>query len=386
MAKPRLRELDLPLNWLLAPGAHNAITDVPGVRVGHAQVSGYGQDPAAQSGVTVVIPGEEYFARPLPAAVWALNGAGEVTGSHLIAEWGLLSTPIFLTGTMSVGSVYDAAVAWLMEEVTALGAGETWTIPVVAECFDGSLHDARRYRPGLDEVRAAASSAAGGPVAEGCVGSGTGMTCFGFKGGIGTASRSLPGTPWHVGALVMTNFGRRQELLVSGVRAGAALLDIPLPSWQVAPGQQGGPAPGRPSPPAPARQNDPPPGRDGSIITVLATDAPLGPGGLLRLCKRGGLGIGRTGGTAQHGSGDIIIAFSTANRLAGDAAGTRATEELFGSGLSDCFTAAVEATEEAILNSLCAAVDTVGREGRKVCALPAERLVQVVRQAYGAGI
>lgn len=371
MAKPRLRDLGLPLNWLLPPGPHNAITDIPGVRVGHAHVAGFGSDPAAQSGVTMIIPGEEYFARQFPAAVWALNGAGECTGSHLIAEWGLLATPIFLTGTMSVGSVYDAAVAWLMEQVPELGAGESWTVPVVAECFDGSLHDARRYRPGLSEVRAAAAAATGGPVPEGCVGSGTGMTCFGFKGGIGTASRALPTTPWHVGALVMTNFGRRQELLVGGVRAGAALADVPLPSWQ----PQLPPGPGAlPS----WQQQDPPPARDGSIITVLATDAPLGPGGLDRLCKRGGLGIGRSGGTAQHGSGDIIIAFSTANRHTRGAE-RRTTDELFGSGLADCFAAAVEATEEAILNSLCAGVDTVGREGRKVHALPLDRLVEAVR-------
>lgn len=354
MSRPRLRDLGAAPQWLLLPGAANAITDVPGLLVGHAQVQGYGTDPAAQSGVTAIIPAADWYGLKCPAAVWALNGAGEVTGAHQINEWGVLETPIFLTGTMSVGSVYDGAVAWLLDHLPDVAQGRAWVIPAVAECNDGTLNDARAYRPGREEVAAALAAASGGPVAEGCVGGGTGMSSFGFKAGIGTASRRIPGTPWHLGSLVMSNFGRRAELMIGGRRVGAAFADVPLPPWQ-----------------SPWRA--PTAGEDGSIITILATDAPLLHGGLLRLCKRAALGIGRTGGVAHHGSGDIMLAFSTNNRHP-DGAERTVAEEIWGEALADCFTAAVEATEEAVYNSLCAAVTTTGRDGRVVHALPTDRL------------
>jgi D-aminopeptidase len=358
--RPRLRQTGFRPEALLAPGPLNAITDVPGVRVGHAALAA--DDPGARTGVTVVLPhAGDVFEEKCPAAVWALNGSGECTGSLQINEWGVLETPVFLTGTPSVGRVYDAVLDWVMAHNPRVASGRAWVIPCVAECYDGWLNDARRHRAGAAEVAAALADASAGPVAEGCVGAGSGMICFGFKGGIGTASRRVADTPWHVGALALCNFGTREELVVAGVRLGRALAD---------------------SPAAAARMGEEPPrggsSGQGSCILVLATDAPLQHHGLRRLCKRGGLGIGRTGAAAHHGSGDIVIAFSTAG-FTGHGATARGAPELWGQALTWLFHGAAEAAEEAVLNALFAAVDTTGQEGRTVAALPVEEAVACLR-------
>lgn len=336
----RLRESGLGLEWLLEPGPLDAITDVPGVRVGHGELAS--TDPAAQTGVTVVLPHPgDLFKEKVPAAVWALNGAGECTGSLMINEWGAVDTPIFLTGTNSLGRVYDAALDWVLAHNPDLASGRNWTwvIPCVSECDDGWLNDARLFRAGKPEVEAALAAARAGPVAEGCVGAGRGMVCFGLKGGVGTASRRIPRTPWHVGVLSLCNFGRRPELMLGGVRVGKALADVPLPGHH-----QG----------------------DGSVIGVIATDAPLEHRELRRLCKRAGLGVGRTGTAARHGSGDLFIAFSVGK-------GGRPPD------VNDAFHATAEAMEEAIYNALFAAATTTGREGRTVHALPVGRVLDLLR-------
>jgi D-aminopeptidase len=342
----RLRESGISLDWLLGPGPLNAITDVPGVRVGHAVLQH--PDPAAQTGVTVVLPhAGNLFLEHCPAAVWALNGAGECTGSLMINEWGYVDTPLFLTGTNSLGRVYDAALDWVFDHNPELAAGRNWTwvIPCVSECDDGWLNDARRFRAGKPELEAAIAAAREGPVAEGCVGAGRGMVCFGLKGGVGTASRRIPQTPWHVGVLSVCNFGRRPELTLGGVRIGPRLTGAPLPGHHLPKGPQG----------------------EGSVVSVIATDAPIDHRELRRLCKRSGLGIGRTGTAARHGSGDLFIAFSVGRGTAGLP------------DVNDAFHAAIEATEESVYNALFAATTTTGREGRTVHALPVDQVLSLLR-------
>ena len=345
---PRLRASGFRPDGLLEPGPLNAITDVPGVRVGHAHV--VSNDPAAQTGVTVVLPhARNLTEEKCPAAVWALNGAGECTGSMMINEWGAIDTPIFLTGTNSLGKVYDGVLDWTLATNPELASGRNWTwvIPCVSECDDGWLNDARKFRAGKAEVDAAFAAAKEGPVAEGCVGAGRGMVCFDFKGGIGTSSRRIPGTPWHVGVLSLCNFGRRSELTLGGARIGKALSDVPIPAHHLPKGSQD----------------------EGSVIGVIATDAPADHRELRRLCKRAGLGVGRTGTAARHGSGDLFIAFSVGK-------GGASLPDL-----NDAFHATIEAMEESIWNALFAAVTTTGREGRIVHALPVDRAVTSARRS-----
>ena len=340
----RLRDLGFVPESLHVPGPLNAITDVAGVAVGHAGLG--------LTGVTAIVPRPgDIYDRKCPAAVWALNGSGECTGSLQINEWGVLETPILLTGTPSVGRVYDGAIDWLLARNERLAAGRSWVIPCVAECYDGWLNDARRFRAGAAEVAAALQAAAGGPVAEGGVGAGCGMISFGFKGGIGTASRIVAGTTWRVGALVNCNHGGRQEFTIAGVRMGAALAEVPGPQEGVT---------------------------DGSVITVLATDAPLQHDGLVRLCKRGALGLGRAGSSAQHGSGDILIAFSTVGETGHDDT-ERGGAAAWGRALGPLFQAAVEAVEEAVWNAVWAGEDVVGRDGRSVRGLPRPAALDVLR-------
>lgn len=302
----------------LAPGPRNSIADV-GVRVGHVTVRR--DDPVARTGVTALVPPS----LPLPAGVAVLNGAGELTGSLQLREWGRLETPVYLTSTHAVGRVYDGAVAAAVAADPHVGVDDV-VIPVVGECDDSHLSDARHVHvETADAGRAVAAASL--DVEEGPVGAGTGMVCFGWKGGIGTASRAAGDA--LVGALVLANFGTREQLRIDGVALG----DL---------GGDGGPA-------APA----------GSCIAVLATDAPLGPHQLERLARRAGLGLARTGSVAHHGSGEIFAAFATATGC--DHPDDR---------LDELFEAAVEATEEAVLNALWAGVDTDGREGRVVRALP----------------
>lgn len=345
------------MDWLLGPGPLNSITDVPGVMVGHGDLDGRG-DPAAQTGVTVVMPhAGSVWEEQCRAAGYALNGSGEVAGWLQMKEFGLIETPVFLCGTPSVGRVYDAALEWLLETNPELGRYGTYIIPLVAETSDMFLNNARLYRAGAPEVRAAIAAAGQGLPGEGCIGAGRGMTCYGFKGGIGTASRLVPGTAYTVGALTLCNFGRRDELVIGGVRVGSRLAGD-LPAHDEARDRAG----------------------DGSIIMVIATDAPVLSYELRRVAKRAALAVIRTGSVGHHSSGDIAIAFSTANRVRRGESTDRAVTEAMPRALAgDLFTATIEATEEAIYNCLCQAKTTTGQDGRTVPALPLEQVKGILR-------
>jgi D-aminopeptidase len=339
-----LRELGLRIG-ALEPGPAGAITDVAGVRVGHVTVRRDEPDPpegrgVARSGVTAVLPTDpaSIYGEPLPAGTAVLNGAGEMTGSIEIAEWGVLGSPIYLTATMSVGRVYDGAVAAAVAADPRVGV-EDVVIPVVAECDDSWLNDARVVQVEADDAGRAAESATAGALEQGAVGAGTGMVCFGWKGGIGTASRVAGGAT--VGVLVLANFGDHDELRVDGVPVGRLLGRVPSGSEL----------------PSPA----------GSCIAVVATDAPLGSGDLSRLARRAGLGLGRTGSVAHHGSGEIFVAFST----------SRETQPV---AMDPLFTATVDATEEAVLNCLWSAETTTGREGRTIEALPHDDVLELLER------
>ena len=362
MSRPRARELGIVVGTL-PPGPQNAITDVQGVRVGHATLV---EGDAVRTGVTVVHPHEgNAWEEPVFAGSHRLNGNGELTGLEWIRESGLLTSPIGLTNTNSVGVVRDSLIA---AEVEDRGGGDFWSLPVVGETWDGVLNDISGMHVRGEHVRAALASAAAGPVAEGNVGGATGMICHGFKGGIGTASRVVEDVGGHaVGVLVQANYGRRERLRVDGVPVGASIpaSEVPLPG-------EAGAAPG------------------GSIIVLVATSAPLLPDQCRRLAQRAGLGIARMGGVGENSSGDLFLCFSTGNRglPAGDlAAATPLTvplEMVPAQRLTPLFDAVVEATEEAILNALCAAETMTGRAGATAHALPAERVSDLVAQSGAA--
>ncbi len=358
-----MRDLGI-VTGLLPPGKWNAITDVSGVTVGHTTLiegSGPlvpGRGPV-RTGVTVIIPhGGNCYEQRVPAAIHVLNGAGEMTGRSQVDEWGVLETPIYLTSTHNVGLVYDAAVERALRQSPSIVSHGGFVIPVVAECNDGSLNDGFGRHVHQEHVFAALASAASGPVAEGCVGAGTGMVSYQFKGGIGTASRLVDVAGGYVvGALVLANHGTREQLMVAGVPVGR-LSKVPLPSWR------------QPLPPA----------REGSIIMVVATDAPLLPSQLRRLAVRSTLGLARTGSTSGHGSGDIAIAFSVGNLIPLESSEPfDAWRALRDSSINRVFDAVVEATEEAILNALLAAETMEGRDGRLVEAVSPEELRALVR-------
>jgi D-aminopeptidase len=334
---PRLRELGLRIGDLEA-GPTDSVADVAGVQVGHVTTWRDEPEPpagrgVARTGVTAIVPGE----LPLPAGVAVLNGAGELTASHEIREWGLMHTPVYLTSTMAVGRIYDGAVSVALAADPRVGVDDV-VIPVVGECDDSHLSDARTVQVEAADAGGAVDSASGWPIAEGAVGAGTGMSCLGWKGGIGTASRVVPGCT--LGALVLANFGSARQLRVAGVPAGPLL------------GERNEPAP-------PA----------GSCIVVLATDAPLAPSQLERVARRAGLGLARTGSVAHHGSGEIFLAFATSH--------DRSTPD---SELNPLFEAAVDATEEAVLNALWAAPDVHGREGRLQRGLPHDEVLELLRR------
>jgi D-aminopeptidase len=346
---------------MLEPGPANSIADVEGVTVGHVTIARDEPDPPegrgiARTGVTVVVPGpaERVFAEPLQAGVAVLNGAGELTGSHEIREWGWLASPVHLCATMAVGRVYDGAVAAAMRADPAIGVEEV-TIPVVGECDDSWLSDARDVQVEADDVARAIADAGTG-FAQGAVGAGTGMVCFDWKDGSGSSSR-VTAAGHVVGVLVLANFGNAEELRVDGVPAGRLLADAGA-----------GPAASEPGPPKPA----------GSCIAVVATDAPLGSSQLERVARRAGLGLGRAGSVAHHGSGEIFLAFSTTARSRrgnpAPAPGIANTD------LGPLFTATVEATEEAVLNCLWAAETTTGRDGRVVQRLPHEPVLELLHE------
>jgi D-aminopeptidase len=342
---PRLRELGLRIGDFKS-GEHDAITDVAGVRVGHATV--WRDEPAtARTGVTAIVPGEGLFAAPVPAGAAVLNGAGEMTGYLTVSEWGVIETPVYLTATMSVGRIFDGAVAAALADDPAVGK-EDVAIPVVAECDDSWLSDVVQVEA-ADAGRALAA-AHGGAVDEGAVGAGTGMTCFDWKAGIGTASRLVPDAAATVGVLVLANFGAAHQLRVDGVPVGRTL-----------------------------RPEELLPRHAGSCIVVVATDAPLAHQQLTRLARRAGLGLARTGSVAHHGSGEIFLAFSTSGRAPRDRVGRR--EASFADAdLDPLFAAAVDATEEAVLNAIWAAPDVTGRDGRTARGLPHEPVLALLRE------
>ena len=387
--RPRLRDLGIAIGTL-PPGSLDAITDVPGVRVGHTTLI-EGEGPLVvgrgpvRTGVTVIVPHEGEIARePLFAAAYRLNGNGEVTGLEWLRESGLLTSPIALTNTHSVGTVRDSLVAW---EARGHRPDEVyWSLPVVAETWDGRLNDINGFHVRPEHVYAALQGASGGPVAEGAVGGGTGMICHGFKGGIGTASRVVAanGATYVVGVLVQANYGRRARLRLDGVPIGEAIPESVVPS----PYDQPPAAPAAAPSAAPSAET----GVEGagSIIVLVATDAPLLPHQLARVAQRPALGLGRLGSIAANDSGDFVLAFSTANR------GGRLTADFEDGGpatvtvaaLSDeyidlLFAAAIEATEEAVWNALVAAETMVGRDGITAHAIPHELLVEAWQRVRG---
>jgi D-aminopeptidase len=365
----RFRDLGF-VPWRLPPGPHNALTDVPGVRVGHTTLIA-GDGPLrpghgpVRTGVTAIHPhAGSAFRRTVPAAVRILNGAGEITGRSQIDEYGVLESPILLTNTLSVGAAHRAVTEWLCAREAM---ADDFVIPVVAETYDGFLNDIQGQHVGAEHVFAALDGATAGPVAEGNVGGGTGMALYQWKGGVGTSSRGvvLGGVDHTVGVLVQANFGRRHLLRVGGVPVGERLTDLlPLRA-------------------APAE-----PRREGSIVVVIGTDAPLSDRQLGRLCTRGAMGLARTGSIAAHGSGDLFLAFSNAEEglvpRRGPYVGAPTVDPWLRAprlhdGLIDgLFEAVIEAVEEAILNALVAAETMVGRDGNTLYACPVDRLAALL--------
>jgi D-aminopeptidase len=363
--RARARDLGVVLGTM-APGRRNAITDVAGVRVGHATLV---RDPrpdgrgAVRTGVTAVFPHEGLpWVERVYAATHVLNGYGELIGTNQIGEWGLLHSPIVLTSSLAIGRAYDAAVRWRTERhaVTTSDGGD---MPVVSECDDSLLNDVAAFPLADADVFEALDAASDGDVEEGCVGAGTGMQCFDFKGGIGTASRELPGDVggYTVGALVLTNFGERAELLLAGAPVGREITDL-------MPEEHG----------------------EGSCVCVIATDAPMLPHQLRRVAQRAGLGLARTGSTARNGSGELMIAFSTANRIPLRPGPTLRVEGLLDGpaegepgAINAVFQATIEAVEEAVANALFRATTTRGVRGNVLHALPIERTLEILERHGG---
>ena len=349
MNRPRVRDLGITIG-ALPPGLHNAITDVDGVLVGHTTLV-YDSPRVARTGVTVVLPRPDTYASQVFGAFHSFNGNGEMTGMHWLEESGLINAPIGITNTHAVGVVRDALVAHTIEQHSATG----WLLPIAAETYDGMLNDINAFHVTREHVFAALAAARGGPVAEGNVGGGTGMICHGFKGGIGTASRiaTTPNGAFTVGALVQANYGMRGDLRVDGVPVGQAIGADVLPL----PAQHRGDA--------------------GSIIVILATDAPLLPIQCKRLARRATVGLARVGGNGFTGSGDIFLAFATGNTLPRSAE-PLALAMLPHDSMNELFRAAAESTEEAILNALCAAETMHGFNGSLVHALPHDELLRAM--------
>jgi L-aminopeptidase/D-esterase-like protein len=370
---PRARDLGVPFDG--TPGPHNAITDVNGVTVGHATIvrgAGrlrMGQGPV-RTGVTVVFPRGRDNLAPAFAGWFSLNGNGEMTGTPWIDDYGLLLYPVGITNTNSVGTVRDAIIGWGRERLTDV---TFCCLPVVAETWDGDLSDIFGFHVHKEHVEAALAAAAPGPVAEGNVGGGTGMTCLGFKGGIGTASRRLSQDEggFTVGVLVQCNFGLREQLRIAGVPVGREI-SAPEPCYDTT----------EPLDSARARERCPAGAvktkEHGSIIVVVATDAPLLPHQLRRVARRAALGIGRMGGIAGMGSGDLFLAFSTAPTGSEGGPQVATVKMLAEQAIDPVYEATVEATEEAIVNALVAARTMTGADGYRVPALPHDGLREVL--------
>lgn len=353
-------------------GQDNAITDVPGVRVGHTTlIKGEGQlkegEGPVRTGVTAIVPPDPIFNQRVLAGAFVLNGAGEMSGLTQLDEWGLLETPILLTSTMSVGKVSDAAVKWMTRHFPGIGTEYDAIIPIVGECDDSWLNDAVGRHVRSEHVYRAIEQAHQGPVEEGSVGAGTGLVTCDFKAGIGTSSRRISmreygaaGVTYNLGVLVQSNFGVMHSLRVAGVPVGEIL----------APEFEG---------------HDKRVRNGGSIITILATDAPLLPSQISRLCKRAALGIGRMGSYAAHTSGEILIGFSTANQVPRKSHSlTHRIEVLGGDACDGLYEAVVECTEEAIINALCTAEPMRGQNDHFVPALPLDRLTEILQRHHVA--
>lgn len=361
--RPRSRDIGLRIGTL-PTGKQNAITDVAGVMVGQTTliagdgplVPGHGP---VRTGVTVILPhAGNLYRDKVPAAIHIINGFGKCMGQEQVDELGTLESPIALTGTMNVGLVTDAIVAWSIRENPDVGIDASTVNPVVGECSDAWLNDMQGRHVREEHVLAAIASASAGPVAEGTVGAGVGMTAFGYKGGIGTSSRVMPAHlgGWTVGVLVLANFGRRDQLVIDGVPIGRIL----------------------------AAEDDVP--ERGSIMMIVATDAPLLDRGLRRLARRAGIGLARTGSIAGNGSGDYVIAFSASPsvRIPYEPLTPTIQVELMidtDKPIDALFQATVEATEEAIVNALFRATTLVGRDGNTREALPIERVTELLRAA-----
>ena len=365
--RARARQAGLPVGPG-EPGPSNAITDVPGVRVGHATVwrgEPAGDQPVLRTGVTAVWPHEANpFVERVYAAVSPFNGYGVLTGDLVLSEWGLLGSPVVLCDTANLGAVTDGVIRAMTASHPAVGRDDV-CIPVVGECDDGYLNDNRAFGVTAADVAAALEAATGGPVAEGAVGAGTGMQLFDWKGGIGTASRlvAIGGRTYTVGVLVNANFGARHQFRLAGRLLGRRLVgDLPERH------------------------------REGSCIGVVATDLPLHPAQLRRLARRMDTGLGWTGSVGNDGSGEIFVAFSTAQRVPREVPGGRMTAEVLvegqfwthGSPFDDIFTAVAEAAEEAVLNALCVADTVVGRRGHRLAGFPVAEARALVAEGGGA--
>ena len=361
----RARDLGIPFQG--ATGPLNAITDVPGLEVGHTTlIEGEGKlivgKGPIRTGVTAILPrGKKYD--PVFAGWYALNGNGEMTGTTWIEESGFLEGPVMITNTHSVGVVRDAVIEWEYNNrffAPLPGAPDVfWALPVIGETYDGVLNDINGFHIKKEHVFAALDNAAPGPVREGNVGGGTGMICHGFKGGIGTASRAITiaGKSFTVGVMVQANYGSRRNLTIAGVPVGRELTDL-LPL--INPGGDKG--------------------EGGSIIVVAATDAPLLPHQLKRLARRIPIGIGRVGGHGANTSGDIFVAFSTANPEAAGRTGIKSLQMLPNDSITALFEATARATEEAIVNALIAAETMEGQNGNTIYELPHDRLIEILRK------
>ncbi len=362
MNKPRARDLGVPFEG--TPGAFNTITDVLGVTVGHSTVVlgegklTVGKGPV-RTGVTAILP-RGVSADPVFAAWYTLNGCGEMTGTTWLEESGFLHGPVMLTNTLSISMVHDATIAWGATRISPW-----FSLPVVAETWDGTLNDIRGLHVKQEHVWAALNGAISGPVMEGNVGGGTGMICHDFKGGIGTASRKLEEKHggYTVGVLVQANHGDRETLRIAGVPVGQEITEL-MPETGSSAGIAGERAAVATS----------------SILVIVATDCPLLPHQLKRIAKRVPLGIGRVGGMGENWSGDIFLAFSTASLPDENEAGVRCVNMLPNEDMDPLFEATVFATEEAIVNALVAAETLTGINGNRVHALPHERLIQVLRK------
>ena len=354
--KPRARDLGVPFDG--APGPNNAITDVKGVEVGHATlISGSGKllvgAGPVRTGVTAIHPRGKTSNDAVFAAWFTLNGNGEMTGTTWVEDSGFLNSPVMITNTHSVGIVRDAVIAWKVKHGGPDMEGYFWSLPVVAETWDGWLNDINGFHVHAEDAFHALDTAHTGPVEEGNVGGGTGMVCNEFKGGIGTSSRvlSVKEGGYTVGVLVQCNYGRRDQLRIAGVPVGKEI------------------------PEKPAYGSD-----TGSIIVIVATDAPLIPTQLKRVAKKVSLGLGRDGSYSGDGSGDIFLAFSTANPGAVGSKGLHQLTMLPNDSLDPIFLATVQATEEAVINAMVTAETMKGIDDHEVIALPHERLREVLKK------